>query len=73
MTECVQQLRQRITQCEYNILDHYIIEDLRDERIRSKICCNQWLKIECIVKEAIDISECGPKERETTQDTHQTI
>jgi hypothetical protein len=43
MTERVQQLRQRINQCEseYNILDHYII-DLRDKRVRSKTCCNQW-------------------------------
>jgi hypothetical protein len=62
MPECVQQLRETITHCEfeYNILDHYII-DLRDERIRSKMCCNQWLKIESIIKEAIDIPECGPK------------
>jgi hypothetical protein len=62
MPECVQQLRETITQCEtkHRILDHYVL-DLRDEKTRRKICCNEWLTIECIMKEAIDIPECGQK------------
>jgi hypothetical protein len=62
MPECVQQLRETITQCEtkYRISDHYVI-DLKDERTRRKICCNEWLTIECIMKKAIDIPECGQR------------
>jgi hypothetical protein len=62
MPECVQQLRETITKRETKrrILDHYVI-NFRDEMTRRKIFCNGWLTIDCIMKEAIDISECGLK------------
>ncbi len=61
ISECFQIIRHRITDCEteFNISDHYLI-GLKEDRIRRK-CCDQWLIIECTMKEAINIPECGQK------------
>ncbi len=60
--EYFQILRNRITlrQKEYNFSDHYII-DLKEEKTRRRVCCDEWPTIECIMREAIGIPECGQK------------
>jgi len=69
--ECFQIIRHRITHCEteFNILDHYKLKDT----IRRKVCCDLWLTIECIMKETIDIPECGQKAIERLLKIHVDI
>jgi hypothetical protein len=58
--ECFQIIRHRITHCEteFNILDHYKLKDNT---------------IECIMKETIDIPECGQKDIERLLKIHEDI
>jgi hypothetical protein len=58
--ECFQIIRHRITHCEteFNILDHYKLKDNT---------------IKCIMKETIDIPECGQKDIERLLKIHEDI